>query len=383
MDQLGFFMQILDSVQRTLLPAVATLRHQMVFWFGLFLLLDLVALTYAVVFNGRRIAGIAGLLFKGGLLWWLLYNFQDFVEGVIMLFARLGLTAGGQHVALTQFLDPGQYLKLALEAAEPLIQAAANTSWMSMLSTGLLYQGLALALLGAFAVMALHIFIWQMEMLIAEVMLLVLIPTLCFRATQWVGQSLLALIMNLALKFGLGALLVSLTLPLVGKLSSMPGGAMITIRQAVLTVVGGWAFAVLFFAVNRLASGLASGIPQLTGGLLVGAAAGSAALVGAVVSGGTSLGLGTVTGGARVTQLGMGTVGAVQGLMTRGPGTPLLAAARTGATQSLASPLAQRLSRIGTTTGGWATGHAQRSLRQFADVTRYVGQDHGGHGFRH
>jgi len=382
LDQYSFYQQIIDAVQRTLMPGAATVREQMVFWFGLFLWLEVLHLVWAVLFNGRRIASIAGILVKGCLLWALLYQFPYFFEAIVGFFTRIGLTVGQNRVALAQFLDPGAYLRLASTAVEPVHAAMMANFGLTSLGTGVAYFALWLAFLVAFAVMAGHVFIWQMEALISSVMLLVLIPTLCFRATQWIGQAMFAFVMNLALKFGLGAILVSLTFPLMDKLT-LPAGQPVGLQPVAVMVIGGWVVAALFFTVNRLASGLASGIPQLTGGLLVGAAAGSAAVVGAVLSGGASLGLWTVATSATAGRLGLGAAGATRGLLTRSAGTPLLTAARSGAQRTLASHVATRLYTLQRATTPIAVGQGYRSLRHFADASRYVGADHGSHGFRH
>jgi len=381
-DQFSFFQQIIDGIQRAILPGAATVREQLVFWFGLFLWLEVLRFCWTLLFNGRRAADVAGILLKGVLLWWLLYNFPAVFEGTVACFTRIGLTAGQNRVSLAQFLDPGQYLRLAYQAAQPLHATMTAHFGLTSLGTGLGYLLLWLAFIASFAVMAGHVFVWQIEMFVAGVMLLALIPTLTFRATQWIGQAMCAFVMNLALKFGLGALLVSLTFPLMDKLSLTTGEA-VSFQRVTVMVIGGWVLAVLFFAVNRLASGLASGIPQLTGGLLVSAAAGSAAVVGAVASGGASLGLGAGGAGASGARLGLGASGAVRGIVSRSAGTSLLAAGRGGAQQALASPLATRLGSVGHGGARWAAGQGQRSLRHFADASRYVGQDHGSHGFRH
>jgi type IV secretion system protein TrbL len=381
-DQFSFFQQIIDGLQRAILPGAATLREQLVFWFGLFLWLEVLHLCWAVLCNGRRISGIAGILLKGTILWFLLYHFPELFEGVVAMFTRIGLTVGQQRISIAQFLDPGQYLRLAYQAAQPLHAVMTAHFGLTSLGTGVGYLLLWLAFIASFAVMAGHVFVWQIEMLVAGVMLLALIPTLTFRATQWIGQAMFAFVMNLALKLGLGALLVSLTFPLMDKLS-LTAGEQVSFQRVTVMVIGGWVVAVLFFAVNRMASGLASGIPQLTGGLLVSAAAGSAAVVGAVASGGASLGLGAAAGSAGVGRLGLGAAGTVRGVLTRSAGTPMLAAARTGRQQALASTLAQRLRTVGTGSTTMAAGQGQRSLRHFADASRYVGHDQGGHGFRH
>ena len=382
MDHFSFFQQIIDGVERAILPGAATVREQLVFWFGLFLWLEVLRFCWVLLFNGRRAADLAGILLKGVCLWWLVYHFPAVFEGVIGLFVRLGLTAGQQRVSIAQFLDPGQYLRLAYQAAQPLHAAMTSHLGLTSFGTGLGYLLLWLAFLASFAVMAGHVFVWQIEMLIAGVMLLTLLPTLAFRATQWIGQAVFGFVMNLAMKFGLGAFLVSLTFPLMDKLS-IPAGEPVSFQRVAVMVIGGWVFAFLFFAVNRLASGLASGIPQLTGGLLVSAAAGSAAVVGAAVSGGGSLGLGLLGGGAAGGRLGLGAAGAVRGITARSAGTPLLTAARTGAQGALTRPLAQRLGAVGTAGTRLAVRQGQQSLRQFADASRYVGADHGSHGFRH
>src|SRR5262249_43383940 len=158
--------------------------------FGLFLWLEVLHFCWALLCNGRRVAGIAGILLKGVLLWWLLYHFPAVFEGVVACLTRIGLTAGQNRVSMAQFLDPAQYLRLAYQAAQPLHAAMTSHLGLTSFGTGLGYLLLWLAFLASFAVMAGHVFVWQIEMLVAGVMLLALIPTLTFRATQWMGQAM-------------------------------------------------------------------------------------------------------------------------------------------------------------------------------------------------
>src|SRR5215471_235361 len=99
MDQASFLQQILEGVHRTILPGTSVLREQMVFWFGVFVLLQLVAFGWAIVFDGRKASAIGGVLLKSGLLWWLLYNFPQVYDGVVTFFTRIGLTIGQNHVS--------------------------------------------------------------------------------------------------------------------------------------------------------------------------------------------------------------------------------------------------------------------------------------------
>ena len=188
--------------------------------------------------------------------------------------------------------------------------------------------------MASFAVMALNVLIWQVEMLLAGLMMLTLLPTLAFRSFAWIGQGSLGLVINLSFRFGLGALLSSLSFPVLDRLTITTP---VSFQSVIVSVIGGWCFAFLFWQCNKLASAMLSGIASLTAGSVAGAAVGSAVAAGALLSGAAALGGGALAAGGGVLRGAMAARGAgsaAAGTLASGGGSGMASSPGAGALRS-------------------------------------------------
>ena len=157
-------------------------------------------------------------------------------------------------------------------------------------------------------------------------------------------------------------------------------------------------FRSLFWQVNKLASHLLSGMATMAAGTAMSAVLGSAVTAGALLSGGAALagaagaglsgGAWTALKGAQGMIGGSRSMRGAMGMLTMGGryGGRLGAATSyltQGARQQMRSTaLSRGLGNFAGWSGQRALTSGTRSLRQFADVARYSGQDHAGWGAR-
>jgi TrbL/VirB6 plasmid conjugal transfer protein len=367
MDDVGFYAEILRQIEAAIRPGALALREQMVFWFGLFLWLQVIRTFYAFLFNGHLLEQMIATLIKGGLCWWFLYNYFALFEGMVRYFVELGLTIGGNRITPLVYLDPGEYLRLAGRVTEPVRVAMENSMGLRSLPLGLAYLLLWIGFTMAFGLMALNVYIWQIELVLAMAMGLVLIPTLTFRSTSWMGQGVLSFMVNKSFKLATGAAMTSLTFPLVQRFLLIPAGQQVSLWRCLMCVIGAWSFCILFLMVSRLAGAMLSGVPATTAGDVIRTAIGTVAGSTAVLSGGSSLAL---RGAAGVLQAGAGM-------------TMLPTAMQAGTVRGLiATPMAARLGTYAGHLRQGAAPLATRSIRSFADTARLLSADYAGQGVR-
>jgi type IV secretion system protein TrbL len=383
------FQQILNTIEAALQPGAANVRQVLLFFMQIFVWLELLRALYAFLWRGHLLEPILHTLFKAATVYWALYNFPTLLNAARDTFVYLGLLAGGNHLTVQQFLDPGEWLNQGIRITALLYGSMHAGFGLTSIAQAIGYFLLWLVFLGAFAVMAINIFVWQLELLIAAVMLLMLLPALACRSTAWMGQGALAYVINKSFRFGVGALLASLTFQVLPMLTVTTP---VSFQSVAVSCIGGWAIAMLFLVCNKMASGFLAGIPQLGAGTVVSTGLATAGLVTGVGTGVAAGITGATSGLLTAGRVGMGLGGALRGAGTvlasgGGPGMasrlgPALTAARHGASQALQSPLAARLGNWGGATRQVARGQGQRTLRQLADVARYIGTDHPGGGAR-
>ena len=361
MQTTATFQQILDAFAAAIAPGVGALREELLFYFQVFLFFELLRMCYAFLYSGELLQGVMATLGRGALVLWALQNYPSLLEWTQETFVSLGLLAGGNRLTTAEFLDPGQYIATGIRVMSLLYSTM--TASFSLLSLGqaIGYFGLWVAFMVSFGILSINVAIWQIELLLASVGAMVLLPALAFRSWSWMASSALSLTLNLCFRFFLGALLASLTFPLLERLTVTTP---VSFQSVAVSVIGGWFFALLFTRVNSLASHFLSGMASLTAGTVVSAALGSAVTAGAVISGAGAVGGAALAGGATAARGGLmaATVGA-------GP-------------QAYGRTLAGQIGSIASSSGRVALGQGQRSLRAMVDTSRYISGDTAGMGVR-
>jgi type IV secretion system protein TrbL len=364
--------QLLLLLEQAMVPSAAAIRVVMLTVFGVLLTLQVGAMGIQFL-RGRSIwEELFWVVLRSSLVIWLLYNYSDMLEGAIRWAGLLGLSANGSAISIAQFLDPGELIKMGLRGGRGLYRLYAAATGLRGLGLSLVWFLCWLGYVAAFSCMALNLLRWEAEALLAAVWGLVTIPFLVYRQTTWIGQGAVNFLVNMACKFGLAGLLVSVLFSFE-RLVTVPDT--IGLEGAVILILGVWFIAGLFFSVNRLASALVQGIPSLAGSHLIGAAVATVAGTAAVLGGGTAL----VAGSAGLTgRAALATARQLSGtLAARRAGESPLGALRH------ARQYVQESSRAGRVSGAvshFGSRQAHQSLRHAMQVARYAGGSDTPHG---
>jgi type IV secretory pathway TrbL component len=388
-EDLGVLQRILNDIATTYAQGGIPLQSALLVFVGIFTTFALVYLAYGIFLNGSAVPGAVTLLAKLAFVVWGLEHLPSFFGGVRDLAIWLGLLTTNGGITVAEFLDPGAAVKLGLKSGKILWDAFVNNRGLTSFVNALAYLLAWVGYVSAFFLIAFRLFWWQVELLIASLAGLCLLPTLCFRAVSFVGQGILSYAANMFCRFLIGAILAGALwrhLDTLTGLPSEPGlptlrGLDLSIQAAFVAVGGAWALALCFLSVNRLAGMLASGVPALTGagtvGTMVRTLVGAGAAAGAVGAVGTGVVLGA----------GRGVAGTVQGLIgagqaTQGVGGMLASgggergvfgeAARQiygGAVAGASGGVQARLGAAMGTVADVATNSRQQALRQFMGVT--------------
>ena len=272
-------------------------------------------LCYGFLYNGRVLYGAFGLLIRLSLVAYALGEWGWFLSALRDLGVYLGLLVTGGQLSVAEFLDPGALLQTGIKSAAVIWTAFQAHTGLTQVFTAL---PLLLAWAGycaAFAVMAYKVFWWQVELLIAGVAGICLLPCLLLRQTSFVATGVLSYAANAFARFLLGAILAGalwrhLDVFSVSPLLSQKVGVDAAIQAASAAVAIAWVMAACFLGVNKMAGMLTSGIPGMAGGqsmaslgrmVATGAAAvatlGSAAVVGGMATaGGARAGVQAIAG---------------------------------------------------------------------------------------
>jgi len=298
---------VLDLVQSAFNPMLGRIRPTLIIIASFLLFLE--ATRIAI----RCLAGVGNpkwelLLFgikSSIVLFLLLSGFGSVFNAIYKTAVLLGLQAGGDVIAVKDFLDPGQYIHLGLAASAPLWEKIRLSTVLSTDPTGIGFFFAWLCCVGAYVALAFTIFIAQVELSVGLIGTAVILPFLLYHPTHWMAQGTISYPINKAFRFFILAVLASAMFPIIRDqltlvatprrtlwqiLTTYPDNPADSMQQAWILIIATWAMALLYMKTSSIASGILSGRPSLTGSMAMHAAIGTAATVG-------GLGDGVVTGG--------------------------------------------------------------------------------------
>jgi type IV secretion system protein TrbL len=380
----GIFQQFLDALQAALDPGLTALRPFVGWILGLLVFFESVRLAVGWLLGQADLPATAlRFVLRTGMLVWVVAQYPLLTTQLYQSFVQLGLLTGSNALTVAQFLDPGTYLGTGLEVGKVLYNTLiANLGWTSFpLAIGYLIAWVAFLL--GYAIMALSVFLLQVEFTIASTAALLMLPFLGFRGTGWIAQGAISYVVNGGFRFFILALLASAVFPLLTQLTGSPASTAPppSLEAAFIMVLASLTMAFLFVKGPAIAAGILSGSPALSAGQALQAVAGGALLAtGIGAAGGVEIGTagralgavgrGVVQGGTALGTagtLGVQTTMAATGL--RGTGMRLVGGLRgiaTTGTNALAS-------------GGRALGHtASAPLRTAVQRGRIAGYTHTG-----
>lgn len=246
-------------------------------------------------------------------------NFQNLANIVFQSFADLGLKASGSSMSIADFMKPGTIAATGLQAAQPLLDAAAAfSSLWAFFSNAALILVLLLAwviVVLAFFIIAVQIFITLIEFHLVTLAGFVLLPFAFFNRTAFMAERVLGHVVSSGIKVLVLAVITGIGTTLFSQFTSASIGAQPDINQVMAIALAALSLFGLAIFGPGIANGIVSGGPQLGAG----AAAGTALAAG-----------GALLGGAAAARMGVGAAGAAVGAAGKAAATTAQAGARAG-----------------------------------------------------
>jgi type IV secretion system protein TrbL len=136
-----------------------------------------------------------------------------------------------------------------------------------------------LAIVAAFFVIAIQVFVLFLEFYVVAVCSLILVPFGVNQYTAWISEQTFGTLLGHGVKLMVLSLITSLAFPVLASLAIPPDP---TLKHILSMACGVWAICVLCLHAPRIAAGMLAGSPALTAGLAAGTLAGGALIASAI-----------------------------------------------------------------------------------------------------
>jgi type IV secretion system protein TrbL len=271
----------------------------------------LAALAWALG-EDDAIQALAKKVLYVGLFAFILNNWQHLTNVVFNSFAALGLKATGAALSYQDFLRPGRLAHAGAQGANVLlsqIQRLAGFPDVFWNLSEILVMGLSwIVTLIAFFVLAILLFLAVIEFKLTTLKGFILVPFALWRGSAFIAEPVLGQIVTSGVRILVYAVITGIGTQLFGQILPTDPATELNLQDAITILLASMTIAGLAFAVNRIASGIVSGAPQLglsaaaaPAGIAVGtvllAGSGAAMAAGAAASGAGAAA--SLAGGAR------------------------------------------------------------------------------------
>ncbi len=223
----------------------------------------------------------------------ILNNWQLFGDVVFESFSGLGLEATRTGMTGDQLLRPGFVAGTGFQAAYPLLQQAGSllgfTSFFENAVTIIVLVFAWLAVVLAFFIIAVQLFITIIEFKLTTLAGFVLVPFALWNKTAFLAERVLGNVISAGIKVMVLAVIVGIGTTLFNDFTTALNGAEPNLEQAMSLVLASLALFGLGIFGPSIAAGLVSGAPQLGAGAAIGTAGAVAA--GTLAAGGAAVGL--------------------------------------------------------------------------------------------
>lgn len=281
---------------------------------GLFqklLILEVVLFGIGVALNRIDIQReIVAKVLAIGFVQFLLFRYVWLVDGLRDGFVSAGLSAAGDKLTVSEFLDPSAVMRIGFENIFTFIEGRFDQEIWTFLTTPsliwLLYGVTLLIMFFAFAAIGIQVFLTVAEFYLVSSLAIILVPFIVVQRTSFLGLRAVNGLIGICIKLMVIAFITSLSVPVLEILnfsSSEP-----TIKEAMSITVGALAIALLMWRAPMIAMTLISG----AGGLEVGSAVLQPMLSGA------NLGSGAVSIAQRAGSIGLNVVNGVTKAVSSG-----------------------------------------------------------------
>ncbi|MGF7156122.1 type IV secretion system protein TrbL [Novosphingobium gossypii] len=247
---------------------------------------------------------IRKILYVGAFAY-IINNFSVLADIIFRSFAQAGLTAGGGTLTAADLLRPGRLAGTGFTAAWPMLEQVSQmlgfTSFFDNFLTIIVLLIAWLIVILAFFILAVQMFVCIIEFKLVGLSGFILVPFALWNRTSFLAERVLGHVVSSGIKVMVLGVIVGIGSNFFDQFTQALQGQEPDIAQALSLVLASLALLGLGIFAPSVASGLASGAPQLGAGAALGTAAGAAAA--GMVAGGA------VIGGARIAAAaGMGSV---------------------------------------------------------------------------
>jgi type IV secretion system protein TrbL len=266
--RVSFFVELLNAFKSALGQATTLIYPWVFVTLSFFALLELLLSIARGLQSGTLGKHLVGYGVRLVLLGWAIGRWEWLFTLVIRQGIDMGLYMAGGTLTSAQFLNPGAYYQLGLDMSGILLEqwnTSALAGMVDVVVSPVLTFGYFLAWVvftTCFAIMALVIFIVQIEQAFALPTLLVLLPFLLCKQTGWIGQGTVTYMVRLAYRFLMLALIVGIVKP-VTETMTLPKP---DIRQAAMLACGAVTFLICFLKGSSMAANILNGVMMLGGG---------------------------------------------------------------------------------------------------------------------
>ena len=219
-------------------------------------------------------------------------NFNTLAGIVFKSFAGLGLSASGSGLSQQQFLQPGRFAKVGIDAGRPIMaqigELTGFTEVFANLDVIVVLLVAWLVLVVSFFILAVQLFVTLIEFKLTTLAGFVLVPFALWNKTAFLAEKVLGNVVSSGVKVLVLAVIAGIGSGLFAEFK-VPAGTEPSIDHALVIMLAALAMLGLGVFGPWIATGLVSGAPQLGAGAAVGtvigatgaAVAGSAAAIGA------------------------------------------------------------------------------------------------------
>src|SRR5215468_2631310 len=237
-----------------------------------------------------------------GFFAFLIGNFNGLAKIIFNSFAGLGLKAAGSSLSPDQFLQPGRIAQVGIDAGKPILQAAGQLmGFVSFFENFIQIFVLLIAWLVvvvAFFILAVQLFVTLIEFKLTTLAGFVLVPFGLFGKTAFLAERVLGNVIASGVKILVLAVIVGIGTGLFSQFTQGFSGTQPTMDDVLAMALASLSLLGLGIYGPGIATGLASGAPQLGAGAAVGTALAAGGL-GVAAAMGMRAGAGAVGGAVR------------------------------------------------------------------------------------
>lgn len=294
---------------------------------------------------------IRKILFVGAFAY-IINSFSSLATIVFKSFAQAGLTAGGGTLSTDDLLKPGKLASTGFSAAWPMLEQVSKmlgfTSFFDNFLTIVVLLVAWIIVILAFFILAVQVFVCIIEFKLVSLAGFILVPFALWNRTSFLAERVLGHVVSSGIKVMVLAVIIGIGSNFFDEFTSALNGKEPDVGQAMSLVLASLALLGLGLFAPAVASGLASGAPQLGAGAAAGTAFGAGATM--ALAGGGTVGTARMAAGGTMAGIRAGTsmgsaASSAYSLGQQGAGNKSIAAGMSGVAKAAGNAARARTSQ--------------------------------------